>query len=180
LETENEMDVAEAIKSRRSIRSFAKTPVEREKIALVLEAARLAPSAWNKQDWRFVVVRNKETLKKLSLACDDQVHVAEADTVICCCGTNPNEFMSGGEKAYRIDLSIAASFMILQAVELGLGTCWIGAYNRDKVKTLLRVPDGVRVVSLIAIGYPHYVPAPTERKPLREVAAAENFNQPFE
>lgn len=174
------MEVAEAIRSRRSIRSFARTLVEKEKIVQVLEAARLAPSAWNRQDWRFVAVRNKNTLKKLSLACDDQVHVAEADTVICCCGTNTSEFMSGGEKAYRIDVSIAASFMILQAVELGLGTCWIGAFNRDKVKSLLRVPDGVRVVSLLAIGYSHYVPAPTERKPLTEVAAAENFNQPFE
>jgi nitroreductase len=162
------------------VRSFEPTPVEKEKIAQVLEAARLAPSAWNHQEWRFVVVRNKETLKKLALACENQAHVGEADTVICCCGTNPRMFMSGGEKAYRIDLSIAASFMTLQAVELGLGTCWIGAYNRDKVKRLLRIPDGVRVVSLLAIGYPHYIPAPTDRKPLNEIAAAENYEQPYQ
>lgn len=174
------MDVAKAIRERRSIRSFENKRVEKEKIELVLEAARLAPSAWNRQDWRFVVIRNKETLKKLAVACEDQQHIAEADTLICLCATNPNEKMSGGERAYPIDLSIAASFMMLQAIELELGTCWIGAFNRDRVKTLLRIPDEVRIVSLLAVGYPHYVPAPSGRKELPEVAAAEHFDQPYE
>jgi nitroreductase len=173
------MDVSEAIKKRRSIRSFAKTRIEKEKLEKVLEAARLAPSAWNKQDWRFIVVRNKETLDKLAKACDDQKHVAEADTVICLCGTNPKEKMSGGEMAYSIDLAIAASFMMLQSTEMELGSCWIGAFNRHKVRTLLRIPDGVRVVSLLALGYPHYKPAPTNRRDLSEIVAEEHYDQPY-
>lgn len=174
------MDVSEAIATRRSIRSFKPDPIEKEKLRKLVEAARLAPSALNRQDWRIVTVRNKETLKKLAKICDDQQFVAEADTLFVCCATRTEHIMSGGEKAYRLDVAIAMSFIMLQAVELGLGSCWIGAYNQDRLKRLLRIPDKVRVVSLLAVGYPHYVPGATGRKQLPELIASENFTQSFE
>ncbi|MCK4856815.1 MAG: nitroreductase family protein [candidate division Zixibacteria bacterium] len=174
------MDVAEAIKTRRSIRSYQNVPIEKEKIEKILQAAQLAPSAGNYQNWRFVMVRNKETIKKLAVICANQSFIADVDTVICCCGTKPDHVMSGGEKSYCVDVSIAMSFMMLQATELGIGTCCIGAYNQAKVKTLLRIPDDVRVASLLTFGYPHFTPAPTDRKPLAEIIAVEHYLQPYQ
>lgn len=173
------MDIAEAIKKRRSVRSYKNQPLEPEKLALVLEAARLAPSAYNNQDWRFVVVQNKETLAELSHVCDDQAYIAEAGAAIVCCSTNPEHTLSSEERAYPMDLSIAASFMMLQAVELELATCWVGAYNPNRLKRLLRIPEEARVACILVVGYPHYIPVETTRKPLEEIAAAEHFDQPF-
>jgi nitroreductase len=116
----------------------------------------------------------------LAVICEGQDFLADADTVICGCGRNTEHVLSGGEKTYRIDVAIAMSFMMLQAVGLGLGTCWVGAYNRNRLKKLLRIPDEVRVVSLLAIGYPHYIPGASERKPTRDLFAIENYMQPFE
>ena len=174
------MEVAKAIKKRRSVRSFKNQPIEPEQLEKILEAARLAPSAFNNQDWRFVVVRNRETLQALARACDDQEFVAEAGAVICCCATKSEHVLSNGEPAYALDLAIAGSFIMLQATELELGSCWTGAYQSERVKRLLRIPEEVRVVGIIALGHSHYVPSATARKPLAEVVADEHFDQPYE
>ena len=173
------MNVAEAIEKRRSIRSYSDKNVEKEKIEKVLQAGRLAPSALNRQDWRFLLVRNKETLKTMSRLCGDQSHVADADGIICLCGTNPSYQMSCGEYAYHLDLAIAGAFMTLQATELELATCWIGDFNQQKVKTLLRIPEQVRVAAILTLGYPHFTPHPTKRKKLSEVVCVENYDQPY-
>ena len=174
------MEVAKAIKKRRSVRSFKNEPLEPEKLEQILEAARLAPSAFNNQDWRFVVVRNRETLKDLARACEDQDFVAGAGAVICCCATKTEHVLPNGELAYALDLAIAGSFIMLQATELELGSCWIAAYQSERVKRLLRIPETARVVSIIALGHSHYVPYATARKPLAEIAADEHFDQPHE
>lgn len=174
------MNVSEAISKRRSVRSYKSAPVEKEKLELILQAARLAPSARNQQIWKFIVVRNKETQKNLAYACEDQMFVAEADIVICSCALKCNDFLSNGEATHTMDLSIATSLMMLQATELGLGSCWVGAFNQDKVKKLLRVPDDVKVVSILTVGYPHFIPPATDRKKISEIIAVENFAQPYE
>jgi nitroreductase len=174
------VNVSEAINKRRSIRSYKNQPVEKEKLDLILQAARLSPSARNQQIWKFVVVRNKEALKKLAHACEDQMFVAEADTAICCCALVSDDFLANGEATHTLDLSVAITMMMLQATDLELGTCWIGAFNQDKVRRMLRIPEEVRIVSLLAIGYPHFTPPATDRKPLSEIMAVENFAQPWE
>jgi nitroreductase len=148
------MDVAEAIRLRKSVRAFQNKPVEEEKVRAVLEAGRLAPSASNRQEWRFVVVRDADTRAKLVPAAKNQEFVGRAPVVVVCCAQTDNHVMSCGQACYPIDLAIAIDHMTLAAVELGLGTCWIGAFFEPQVKELLDIPEDVRVVELLPLGYP--------------------------
>ncbi len=147
------MDVFEAIKERRSIRSYLEKEVEEEKLKAVLEAARLAPSASNRQEWRFVVVRDKQNRHKLSQAAKGQVFVKEAPVVIACCAESDGHVMTCGQACYPIDVAIAIDHMTLAAVELGLGTCWVGAFYEQEVKQILNIPENIKVVELLALGY---------------------------
>ncbi len=168
------MDVMEAILGRKSIRSFLERPVEDEKLNAVLDAGRLAPSARNLQDWRFIVVRDPATRKRLAEAARDQEFVGQAPVVIAACGTS-DMVMTCGQPAYALDVAIAVDHMTLAAVAEGLGTCWIGAFYEDKVKQILGIPEHVRVVALLPIGYPAQTPRSTPRKKLDEVVAYERW-----
>jgi len=169
------MNVMEAIRARRSIRGYEVRPVEPEKLETVLEAGRQAPSARNMQDWRFVVVQNAETRQKLMEAAKGQAFVGEAPVVIAACGTMPDYVMSCGQAASPIDVSIAMTDMTLAAVELGLGTCWIGAFDEQKVKDILAIPDDVRVIILMPLGYPKNIPDARPRKPMNEIVCHEQW-----
>ena len=158
------MNVMEAIGARRSVRAYKDIPVESEKLDRVLEAARLAPSANNRQERRFVVVQEADTRKKIAKAACNQDFVGTAPVVIAACATESGHVMACGQPAYTVDVTIAVDHMTLQAVKEGLGTCWIGAFHEDEVKKILGIPDTIRVVSLLPLGYPEYVPAPTPRK----------------
>ncbi len=148
------MEVMEAIKKRKSIRSYQAREVEQEKLDLLLEAARLAPSANNKQEWRFIVVKDKETRQRLMAAAKGQSFVGEAPCVIACCAQTDNHKMTCGQLCYPIDVAIAIEHMALKAVEEGLGTCWIGAFYEDEVKKILNIPEEIKVVELLTLGYP--------------------------
>lgn len=148
------MQVMEAIRKRRSVRSYQPTEVEQEKLDLILEAARLAPSASNRQEWRFVIVKDKTTRQKLMSAAKGQSFVGEAPVVIACCAETNNHIMSCGQLCYPIDLAIAIEHMVLEATEEGLGTCWIGAFYEDEAKKILNIPEEIRVVELLTLGYP--------------------------
>lgn len=169
------MDVREAIRTRRSIRSYADKPVEEDKLDRVLEAARLAPSASNRQERRFIVVRDAQTRKKLAKAACDQSFVGTAPVVIAACATESSRVMACGQPAYTVDVTIAVDHMTLQAAEEGLGTCWIGAFHEDEVKQVLGIPDTVRVVSLLPLGYPEQVPGPTPRRPKEALVAFDRW-----
>jgi nitroreductase len=169
------MDVFAAIKQRRSVRAYKPAQVEEEKLKNVLEAARLAPSASNRQDWNFVIVRKKETKKKLARAAFGQSFIGEAPVVIVACGTEPEAIMACGQPTSTVDVSIACAFMMLEAYEQGLGTCWIGAFNEDEVKKILKIPDPVRVVAVIPLGYPDEGPSQRERKDFNEIVCFEKF-----
>ncbi|MCK4595425.1 nitroreductase family protein [candidate division WOR-3 bacterium] len=169
------MDVRDSIKNRFSVRSYLNKPVEDEKLALVLDAARLAPSARNKQSWKFIVIKDKIIRQKLIDAAAGQQFVAEAPVVIAAVSTEPSYVMRCGVPAYAVDLAIAVDHMTLQAVELGLGTCWIGAFYQDKVKEILQIPDEYKVVALLPLGYPARSPAEKLRKSKNEVVIYEKF-----
>ncbi|MDH4223482.1 MAG: nitroreductase family protein [candidate division Zixibacteria bacterium] len=170
------MDVFEAIKSRRSIRSFQDKPIEEEKLLRVLEAGRLAPSAKNLQEWKFVVVKDKDLKKKLASAAYDQTFIAEAAVVLIGCATLVNYVMSCGQHAYTIDLAIAMDHMTLQAVEEGLGTCWIGSFKEDEVKKILKIPENIRIVELMPMGYPETIPSARVRKKLEEIICFDKWS----
>ena len=149
------MAVLDCIMKRYSVRAYLDKPVENDKLSAVLEAARLAPSARNCQQLRYVVVRSKETIKKLCEAANKQAFVGQAPVVIVACAVNLDYVMRCGQTAYPIDTGIALEHMALQAAEEGLGTCWIGSFFEDQVKAILGTPDKcVRVVELMTLGYP--------------------------
>ncbi|MEA5114459.1 MAG: nitroreductase family protein [Geobacteraceae bacterium] len=149
------MDVMNAIKARKSVRAFLAQPVEEEKLDAVLQAARLAPSAANLQEWRFVIVCKPETRKKLAAVAGGQAFVAEAPVVIVACAETDGQAMRwGGPPCYQIDVAIALDHMSLAAVDLGLGSCWIGLFDDKKVKEILHIPADIRVLVLMLLGYP--------------------------
>jgi len=169
------MDVSTAIRQRRSVRAYKAVEVEEEKLKKILEAARLSPSASNQQSWKFIVVRNKETKKKLARAAFGQSFIGEAPVVMVACGTESKAVMACGQPTHSVDVSIACAFMILQAYELGLGTCWIGAFEEGEVKKILEIPKSVRVVAMIPLGYPDEDPSPRSRKRLEQIVCSEKF-----
>jgi len=171
------MDVMEAIRRRRSIRGYLNKPIEDKKLNLILEAGRLAPSAGNRQEWRFIIVRDKSKRDRLMQAAKGQAFVGEAPVVIACCADEPTQHvMTCGQLCYPIDVAIAIDHMTLKAVEEGLGTCWVGAFYEDKVKEILNIPDNIRVVEMLAVGYPKDASLKEkDRLPLEKIVMQESW-----
>lgn len=159
----------ELICTRRSIRDFKPDVVEDEKLNRVLEAARLAPTAANRQPLYFVVVKDEETKLALKDAYG-QKWFYTAPVIICACAIPRQGWVRNDGKSYcEIDVAIAMDHLVLGAWSLGLGTCWIAAFKPDVVKDVLKLPDGIEPVALTPLGYPKTVPSPTYRKPLSEI-----------
>jgi len=169
------MDVFDAIKARRSVRSYLDRDVEEEKLRQVLEAGRLAPSASNRQEWRFVVVRDAQLRQKLVAAAHGQRFVGEAPVVIVACAVQSDHIMPCGHPSHLIDVAIAIDHMTLAARELGLGTCWIGAFDPDEVRRVLGIPGDVEVIELLPLGYPSEWPQARPRKPFEEVVCFDSW-----
>jgi nitroreductase len=155
------MNVQEAICNRKSVRHYLERDVAPQDLQQILEAARMAPSASNRQEWRFIVVRSPERRRKLAIAACNQGFVAEAPVVIACCAQTDHHVMACGQPCYPIDVAIAIDHMTLMAVSLDLGTCWIGAFDEPAARDILHVPDTIRIVELLTLGYP----ADPSRKP---------------
>ena len=147
------MKVFEAVNKRRDVRSFVDKPIAEEALLKVLEAARLAPSAMNRQEWRFIIVKDVEVRKKLAKATIGQDFIEVAPVIIVACGIDDRRLMPNGIPYLPMDVAIALDHITLVAVEVGLGTCWIGQFNEDEVKKILGIPIGVRVIQLMPIGY---------------------------
>lgn len=171
------MDVHQAIKIRRSVREYKPDPVPEEKLKKVLEAARLAPSARNNQSRKFIVVKDAEKRKELAQAANDQSFIGEAPVVIVAVALEPDYIMSCEVPAYAVDLAIAVDHMTLAAAEEGLGTCWIGAFNQEEVKKVLKIPEKYKVVTLFPLGFPADKPGEKRRKNLEEIVSYENFKE---
>ncbi len=208
------MDVSEAIRTRRSIRKFKPDPVSEEKIKLLLESARLAPSGTNTQPWRFIVVRDDDTKTKLQRAAHNQRHVKRAPVIIVCCadlqafkefpvrvdeliesGALPERtrevfipYLKRGMSAVTKDalmvaaaanVAIAVEHIVLQAVEIGLGTCWVRWYEDNQVKEILGIPDHIEVMALLPVGIPDEDPAPRPRLGLDTIVYSDKFGEKY-
>lgn len=169
------MDVLTALRERRSIRSYLNTPIEDEKLNKILETARISPSAKNKQEWKFIVIRDEEIKQRLLPAVNGRKFVVEAPVIIVACATETSFVMPCGQLAYTIDLSIAMSYMILEAQELGLGSCWIGGFFENQIKEILGIPENVRVVAMTPLGYPAEKPNARPRKMLEEIVCYDKY-----
>ncbi len=170
------MDVFEAIEQRRSVRAYEDRPVEEGKLQKVLEAARLAPSARNMQEWKFVVVRDQALRKELVEAANGQAMVGEAPVVIVACAVDHEHVMSCGHPCFLVDVSIALEHIALTARSLGLGTCWIGAFNQQKVRNVLGIPESVQIVELMPLGYAKEWPDARPRKVLSEIVCYDGWD----
>jgi nitroreductase len=148
------MEVYEAIRARHSVRSYRDRAVEPAKLARVLEAARLAPSARNEQEWRFVVVSDLPKREALATQASTQAFMLEAPLIIAACAQTDGRVMRCGQLAYPIDVAIALDHLSLAAVAEGLGTCWIGSFDPAQVRRILGIPPEVQVVELMLLGYP--------------------------
>ncbi len=168
------MDVFQVIRDRRSIRKYQDTPVEDEKIRQVLDAARLAPSWKNMQCWRFLVLREQADRTKLLAAIPDdnpgKKAIAAAPVVIIVCADPAESDVENGIEYYIADTAIAFEHLCLTAHALGLGTCWMGWYNEEQIKSAFNIPDGIRIVGLTPLGYPNQEPKPRPRKELADIA----------
>jgi len=168
------MDLYEAIRSRHSVRAYQDKPVEAEKLQRILDAGRLAPSARNRQQWKFVVVRDAGVRKAVAEAAE-QPFVGEAPVVIAVVGLTPNEKMYCDVPTDPVDCAIAIEHMALAATAEGLGTCWIGHFKQDDCRKALGVPKTAKVIELLPLGYPATSAPPKRRKPVEEVVCYDRY-----
>jgi len=157
------MALLDLLKHRKSIRDFLDRPVERKKIMMCLEAARLAPSACNSQPWKFIVVDDRQLKDKLGDAAFRGIYsmnsFCKMAPVMVVVVSEKSKFLARiggmfrGTKYYLIDIGVAIEHFVLQAEDLGLGTCWIGWFNERAVKSVLEIPHRKKIDILIALGY---------------------------
>jgi nitroreductase len=166
------MDFMELVKKRKSIRKYKPDPVPKKDIEYILEAARQAPSWANRQCWRYIIVSDEATRKKITT----REWTAKAPIIIVGCG-DPAKAGNMDEKPYyMLDMGISMEHLILAAAEKGLGTCWIGGqFNEKVVREALGIPDSHRVVALTPLGYPDESPAAKDRKALAEMVTWERW-----
>jgi nitroreductase len=169
------MEVLSEILQRRTVRSFLPKPVDKDQLERILEAGRLAPSAKNRQEWRFVLIQKKDVRERIGEAAFGQDFVSQAPAIIAVCTTNIDYRMPNGQLSYPVDLSFAASFMVLQAVHEGLGTCCMTTFDEQEVREILTAPFSMRVVMLLLIGHSEGVPEQTPRKSLKQISARDHW-----
>jgi len=176
------MEFMNVVSARRSVRGYAE--VEEKKLVKILEAARLAPSWANRQYCRYVVVKDKS--KKEELFGGVNPWLRQAPVVLAACADPADSGSRNGMIYYLVDAGISMQQLILAATDLGLGTCWIGAFDEGEVKNLLEVPENVKVVALTPVGYPaekerlrsklaRKFVAADKRKPIEEVVHREKW-----
>jgi nitroreductase len=167
------MDFFEVIDSRRSMRKYSDKPVEEEKLKKILESANKAPSAGNLQGYEIYIVRKIEQRKAVVKAARDQEFLAEAPVVLIFCA-NPErvveKYQERGSDLYCIqDATIACVFSMLAAKALGLDTVWVGAFVEESVRKAIRIPDHLRPVSILPIGYAGKEPKIRPRRELQDL-----------
>lgn len=169
------MDIEEVIQKRYSCRSYKDTPVPEEKLKSILEAAQLAPSASNRQPYKFIIVKDRGKREKLAEAAG-QSFIATAAIIVAGVSLEPEKIMGCQVPTYAVDLAIAMEHIALQAAAEGLGTCWIGAFPQQETKKILEIPEEYKIVTLMPLGYPADSPGPKDRKNLDELVSYEKFD----
>jgi len=170
------MEFSALIAARYSVRAYRPDPVEDEKLQAVLEAARLAPTAANRQPFQLEVLHTAGREKEL-----EQIYhrawFVQAPLVIAVCALSAQAWVRESDRfnARLIDAAIVADHLILAAANLGLGTCWIAAFNVEAARRVLRLPEEAEPVIFTPLGYPADQPGPKTRKPLAELVRYEHW-----
>ncbi|GCD11822.1 nitroreductase family protein [Clostridium tagluense] len=175
------------IETRRSIRKYKNKPVEDEKILQLLESARIAPSGSNTQPWHFIIVKSEETKQKISKVSHDQKWMNAAPIHIVCVADirvriNEDIDISLNEnspepelKLIIRDTTIAIEHLVLEAENLGLGTCWVAWFTQEEIRPILNIPSDKYVVGIIPIGYSDETPIARPRKKFEEITHYEKW-----
>jgi nitroreductase len=169
------MEFRELIQRRYSVRAYKTIPVEEEKLQQVLEAARLAPTAANRQAFRLIVIRTEGRAAELKRIYPPEWFSA-APIVIAAVGIPKENWVRRDARNYvDVDVAIVLDHLILAAADLGLGTCWIGAFDPKAACEVLQLPEGVEPIAFTPIGYPADEPRPKLRKPLSELVRYDHW-----
>jgi nitroreductase len=173
------MNLEEAIKKRRSIRTFKNQELPQQTLEKLLRAACLAPSAGNVQPWEFVVANTKEVKEAISKAAFGQECLIEAPVVIVVCANLKRATESYGMRGKTLyclqDTAAAIQNILLTACSLGLGSCWIGAFREDQIRKIINAPQEIRPIALIPLGFPNEAPTARKRRPLSQIVHKESF-----
>jgi nitroreductase len=169
------MDFRDLIRHRYSVRAYSPDPVDEELLHQVLEAGRLAPTAANRQAFRIIVIRTagrEQALKRIY----PKDWFVNAPLVVCVCGIPDKNWVRRDGRNYNdVDVSIVMDHIVLQAADLGLGTCWVGAFDPEAARELLQLPSGVEPVAFTPLGYAADAPRPKQRKELEELVSYERW-----
>jgi nitroreductase len=169
------MEFWELISKRYSVRAYKPDPVEEEKLQRVLEAARLAPTAANRQPFRLIVIHTAGREAELQRIYRRK-WFTQAPLVICACAIPAQGWVRMDDKPYTdVDVAIVMDHLILAATDLGLGTCWIGAFDPAAAREVLGLPDGVEPILFTPLGYPAQQPGSKDRKPLSQLVLYEQW-----
>ncbi len=166
------MKISELSLIRESVRDYSSKPVEAEKLNEILESARLAPSACNRQPWKFLIMKSEEARAKAASAVGKFDWMAGAPVIIVGCVEHSQEWVRAydGKPHGAIDVAIAAEHICLSAAEQGLGTCWICSFDVKAFATAFGLSPELEPVVIIPLGYPAYEgQRPKVRKPLEEI-----------
>jgi nitroreductase len=173
------MELRKAIAGRYSCRSYEDRAVDAGLLAELVDTARSAPSASNRQEWRFVAVTDKAKITQLTERAGTQKWWAQVPVMIACCAEGDAHVMACGQQCYPIDVAIIMDHLTLLATEAGLATCWVGAFDEDVVKEVCGVPPQVRVVELLALGYPADGPREKTRLGPDKILFSNAWGSPF-
>ena len=169
------MQVIDEVRNWVTIKKYTDEKIAPESLERILDAGIRAPSAKNRQPWRFIACTGNSVRSKIMDAAYGQDHVGSAPVIIAACTTNTEYKMPNGQIAYPIDISMAISFMMIQARAEKLGACVVTTYNEADIKDILSVPYSMRVVMLLLIGHPDEDPILTKRKLRSRVIAHEHW-----
>ncbi|RMH79790.1 MAG: nitroreductase [Acidobacteria bacterium] len=167
------MEFFEVLKARHSIRSYLRKPVEEEKLLKIMEATKSAPSAGNLQAYEVMVVLDQRKRIEIARLALNQWFLAEAPVVFVFFANPERSAWKYGKRGAELyclqDATIACAYAQLSAVALGLGTCWVGAFDEEGIRVCLNVPEGWRPIALLSVGYPAENPLPTPRRELKDI-----------
>lgn len=169
------MDYEDLIRTRYSVRAYKPDAIEDDKLERVLEAARLAPTAANRQPFQLIIINTKGREEEL-LRIYRRVWFSQAPLLICACGVPRLGWIREDSRRYLdVDVAIVMDHLILAATNLGLGTCWVAAFNAQAAREILRLPDEVEPLVFTPLGYPADAPGMKERKPVDELVRYEHW-----
>ncbi len=159
------MEFSDVLRTRRAVRSYRRDPVPQDKLDRLKEALQLAPSGNNREPYRFIFVLDPAKRERIAREACHQDFIKDAPVIMAACC----------EKGYSFDTAIAVDHMVLAATNEGLGTCWIGWFERDVVRRILNVPDNMEIPILVTIGYKAVEPEVKPRKPIEELVGIDAY-----